>query len=166
VYYDLLKHRDANNLADTAIVRVEQLYPLHTDKLKAILKKFKKAKTFVWCQEEPENMGAATFIRPRLAEVIGKPVGPRKGPKPQLTSLTVQAGGDPVVAKTPSPVVPRQPEPTIESAHRVTEKLPDPQAVTQPHPASPAPARPLTWWDHVKNFGKRMWKGAKGLFGW
>jgi hypothetical protein len=102
---------------------------------------------------------------PKKPEVIGKPVGPRKSAKAQPTSLTVQGGGDPVVAKVPSPVVPTQPEPTIESARQVTEKLPDPQAVTQPHPASPSPARPLTWWDHVKNFGKRMWKGVKGFFG-
>jgi 2-oxoglutarate dehydrogenase E1 component len=74
VYYDLLKHREAGTHSDTAIVRVEQLYPLHTDKLQEVVKKFRKAKQFVWCQEEPENMGASTFIRPRLNEVLGKPI--------------------------------------------------------------------------------------------
>ena len=74
VYYDLLKHRDAGAYSDAAIVRVEQLYPLHTQKLQEIVKKFRKAKHFVWCQEEPENMGASTFIRPRLTDTLGKPV--------------------------------------------------------------------------------------------
>jgi 2-oxoglutarate dehydrogenase E1 component len=72
VYYDLLKHRDANKLADTAIVRVEQLYPLHTAKIESVLKPFSKAKTFVWCQEEPENMGAWSYIRNQLSDLIGK----------------------------------------------------------------------------------------------
>ncbi len=74
VYYDLLKHRDAHNLADVALVRVEQLYPLHTEKLSEILKSFSKAKTFVWCQEEPENMGAWRYIRNQLSDLLGKPV--------------------------------------------------------------------------------------------
>jgi 2-oxoglutarate dehydrogenase E1 component len=74
VYYDLLKQRDAGAHSDAAIVRVEQLYPLHTQKLQDVVKKFRKAKHFVWCQEEPENMGAATFIQPRLTEALGKPV--------------------------------------------------------------------------------------------
>lgn len=74
VYYDLLKHRDANGLKDVAIVRVEQLYPLHKEKLGAILGKFRKAKTFVWCQEESENMGAWTFIRWELSKLLGKEI--------------------------------------------------------------------------------------------
>ena len=72
VYYDLLKHRDADKRVDTAIVRVEQLYPLHTSKIESVLKPFSKAKTFVWCQEEPENMGAWSYIRNQLSDLIGK----------------------------------------------------------------------------------------------
>ena len=74
VYYDLLKHREAGGHSDVALVRVEQLYPLHGEKLQAVAKKFRRAKQYVWCQEEPENMGAATYIRPRLADLLGKPV--------------------------------------------------------------------------------------------
>ncbi len=74
VYYDLLKHRDANKITDTALVRVEQLYPLHMDKIQEILKPFPKAKTFVWCQEEPQNMGAWSFIRNQLSDLVGKPL--------------------------------------------------------------------------------------------
>jgi 2-oxoglutarate dehydrogenase E1 component len=74
VYYDLLKWREAGGHSGVALIRVEQLYPLHGQKLQEAVKKFRRAKTFVWAQEEPENMGAATFIRPRLAELLGKPV--------------------------------------------------------------------------------------------
>ena len=74
VYYDLLKFRDANKRSDTALVRLEQLYPLHREKLAAVLKKYKKAKTFVWCQEESRNMGAWSFLRWDLSEVTGREV--------------------------------------------------------------------------------------------
>lgn len=74
VYYDLLKYADANKITNTVLVRIEQLYPLHTARIQEILKQFSKAKTFVWCQEEPENMGAWSFIRNQLGELVGKPV--------------------------------------------------------------------------------------------
>jgi 2-oxoglutarate dehydrogenase E1 component len=74
VYYDLLKHRDSNGIADAAIVRIEQLYPLHREKLAGVVKKFRKAKTFVWCQEESENMGAWSFLRWDLAQIAGKDI--------------------------------------------------------------------------------------------
>ncbi len=74
VYYDLLKHRDANKLSDVALVRVEQIYPLHEKKLAQVLKAYKKAKTFVWCQEESENMGAWSHLRAPLSKIIGSPL--------------------------------------------------------------------------------------------
>jgi 2-oxoglutarate dehydrogenase E1 component len=58
VYYDLLKAREDGKRADTAIVRIEQLYPLDEEQLKAAVAPFTKAKTLVWCQEESQNMGA------------------------------------------------------------------------------------------------------------
>jgi 2-oxoglutarate dehydrogenase E1 component len=75
VYYDLLAHREKNGLGDkVAIVRIEQLYPLYGEKLKRTVAPFKKAKTFVWCQEEPQNMGAWFFIAFRLADLLQAPV--------------------------------------------------------------------------------------------
>ena len=74
VYYDLLKHRDAGQLLDAAIVRIEQLYPLHREKLAAVLKTYRKAKTFVWCQEESQNMGAWNHLRWDLNQITGKDV--------------------------------------------------------------------------------------------
>jgi 2-oxoglutarate dehydrogenase E1 component len=71
VYYDLDAYRTANQVADTAIVRVEQLYPLHKDKLAALAKAHGKAK-LVWCQEESQNNGAWSFIAPQLEEIFGR----------------------------------------------------------------------------------------------
>ncbi|MBI5425593.1 MAG: 2-oxoglutarate dehydrogenase E1 component [Opitutae bacterium] len=73
VYYDLVDYRVKNNLANTAIVRVEQLYPLHTKRLAELAKKYANAK-LVWCQEEPENMGAARWIAPQLETIFGRKV--------------------------------------------------------------------------------------------
>ncbi len=53
-----------------AIVRIEQLYPLHTEQVKAIVKKYKKVKVLAWVQEEPKNMGAYSHIRENLASIV------------------------------------------------------------------------------------------------
>jgi 2-oxoglutarate dehydrogenase E1 component len=71
VYYDLVKYRRENNLKDAAaIIRIEQLYPLYEDKISRLVKPYQNAKKFVWCQEEPENMGAWTSILPRLLNLF------------------------------------------------------------------------------------------------
>src|SRR5213596_1026 len=66
VYYDLLKYRTERKIEDAAIIRIEQLYPLVEKRLREMLKPFPKNAKLVWCQEEPQNMGAWTFIEPRL----------------------------------------------------------------------------------------------------
>ncbi|MFO7858473.1 MAG: 2-oxoglutarate dehydrogenase E1 component [Ectothiorhodospiraceae bacterium] len=59
VYYDLLTERRNREIKDTAIVRIEQLYPFPGNDLAALLRRrYAKAKTVVWCQEEPKNQGA------------------------------------------------------------------------------------------------------------
>ena len=71
VYYDLIKYRKENNLTDTAaIIRIEQLYPLYKEKVARLAKPFINAKKIIWCQEEPENMGAWTFILPQLLNLF------------------------------------------------------------------------------------------------
>lgn len=73
VYYDLLKYRSAHHLQNAAIVRVEQLYPFHSELLESIIAGFGSApKKWVWCQEEPANMGAWTFMEPRLRALAEK----------------------------------------------------------------------------------------------
>ena len=70
VYYDLLEFRAANKIKNAAIIRIEQLYPLHYNMLKAIVARYPRAqKKWVWCQEEPRNMGAYHYIRSRLEAV-------------------------------------------------------------------------------------------------
>jgi len=61
-YYDLLEKREELKRDDVALVRVEQLFPLPTGKMKEIIKKYKNADDVVWAQEEPRNMGAYSHI--------------------------------------------------------------------------------------------------------
>ena len=72
IYYELLQRRRELKKLDTAIVRLEQLYPFPEKQLKNVIKKYRKAKQYFWVQEEPQNMGAWFFIRSRLARLIGK----------------------------------------------------------------------------------------------
>jgi len=72
VYYDLIAHRDEHKITDTAIVRIEQFYPLNAERLTDIVNPYGKNTTIVWCQEEPQNQGAWTFLAPRLEETFGR----------------------------------------------------------------------------------------------
>lgn len=72
LYYDLIEERKKRNSADIAFVRLEQLYPTHTEKLKKMIKKYKHADRYVWAQEEPCNMGAWEFIGPILQSLLPK----------------------------------------------------------------------------------------------
>jgi 2-oxoglutarate dehydrogenase E1 component len=74
VYYDLAAARTEQNRADVAILRVEQLYPLPADQLRAELGRFPDAE-LVWVQEEPANQGAWPFIALNLPEHLdGRPL--------------------------------------------------------------------------------------------
>lgn len=66
VYYDLLKHRTDNKITDVAILRLEQYYPIPEKELVEVVNGYTKAKSVVWVQEEPENMGALNFLKVRL----------------------------------------------------------------------------------------------------
>jgi len=74
VYYDLCAHRKEAAVDKTAILRIEQLYPFHRELLATLLGPFANASDFVWCQEEPANMGAWTYVSPRLAAIVGSPI--------------------------------------------------------------------------------------------
>jgi 2-oxoglutarate dehydrogenase E1 component len=69
VYYDLHEEREKRGIDDIYLLRVEQLYPVPLKALVQELTRFKKAQ-FVWCQEEPRNMGAYSFIEPYLDWVL------------------------------------------------------------------------------------------------
>ena len=63
IYYDVLEQKEAQGKGDhVALVRLEQIYPFPEKQIEAIIKKYGKDKKYVWLQEEPENMGAWTFI--------------------------------------------------------------------------------------------------------
>ena len=69
VYYDLLEARRTAKIDDIAIVRVEQYYPFPAREIKTELTRYKNAEV-VWCQEEPQNMGAWTFVGSRIGDVL------------------------------------------------------------------------------------------------
>ena len=69
VYYDLLEERDARGLDDVYLLRLEQFYPFPAMSLMKELERFKTAE-IVWCQEEPKNQGAWTFVEPNLEWVL------------------------------------------------------------------------------------------------
>ncbi len=87
VYYDLLEARSDNR--DVALIRVEQLYPFPARAVKEAFAGFPNVKEIAWCQEEPANMGAWNFMRPRIEwldlklpiHYIGRPAsaGPATG---------------------------------------------------------------------------------------
>lgn len=66
VYYDLIDEKQKKNDRSVAIVRIEQLYPLPHHQIKAIIAKYNQARTYIWVQEEPLNMGAWRFIHHEL----------------------------------------------------------------------------------------------------
>ncbi len=69
VYYDLLEERDARGIDDIYLMRVEQFYPFPAISLAKELGRFANADV-IWCQEEPKNQGAWTFIEPNLEWVL------------------------------------------------------------------------------------------------
>ncbi|MDI9397894.1 MAG: 2-oxoglutarate dehydrogenase E1 component, partial [Candidatus Pacebacteria bacterium] len=74
VFYDLQDYQRKNKITHTAIVRLEQIYPLHAKKLTEILSRHSPDAETIWCQEESENMGAWAHLALRLPSVIKKPV--------------------------------------------------------------------------------------------
>jgi 2-oxoglutarate dehydrogenase E1 component len=79
VYYDLLQARDAAGIQDVALVRLEQFYPFPHKSLVTQLSRFPQAEV-IWCQEEPENMGAWTFVDRRLEAVLTEVGGKSRRP--------------------------------------------------------------------------------------
>jgi 2-oxoglutarate dehydrogenase E1 component len=68
IYFELAEKQAKENRQDIAIVRLEQIYPLAQDQLSSLHKKYSKA-TWFWVQEEPQNMGAASFLKMNLHNI-------------------------------------------------------------------------------------------------
>jgi len=71
VYYDLLEEREARGIDNVYLLRVEQFYPYPAHSMSAELQRFKNA-DMIWCQEEPKNMGAWTFMEPNIEWTLGQ----------------------------------------------------------------------------------------------
>lgn len=69
IYYDLVEERNKHNIHEVAIIRLEQYYPFPHNHLKEALKPFKDVQLF-WCQEEPMNMGAWSYLDRQLEGVL------------------------------------------------------------------------------------------------
>jgi 2-oxoglutarate dehydrogenase E1 component len=65
-YYDLLEERENLEREDIALVRIEQLFPLHLKNIQKVIDRYPNVKEYVWAQEEPRNMGAWGFMLERL----------------------------------------------------------------------------------------------------
>ena len=65
-YYDLLEEREILERDDIALVRIEQLFPLHLEKLQKVIDRYPNVVDYVWAQEEPRNMGAWSFMLERF----------------------------------------------------------------------------------------------------
>jgi len=70
IFYELMEYKEKYNVQNVAIIRIEQLYPLHTELLKKIVNLYPNVEEIIWAQEEPKNMGAYPFMFPHLFELF------------------------------------------------------------------------------------------------
>lgn len=90
VYYDILEQKEKRQTgADMAVVRLEQLYPLPEEQLRKIIAEYSKAKRVIWAQEEPENMGAWTYMLRSLRDLNLEVIAPAASASPAAGSPKV-----------------------------------------------------------------------------
>ncbi|WP_299108491.1 2-oxoglutarate dehydrogenase E1 component [uncultured Tenacibaculum sp.] len=65
-YYDMLEERERLGREDVALIRIEQLFPLHNDKIKEVMDRYPNVERYVWAQEEPKNMGSWGYMLERF----------------------------------------------------------------------------------------------------
>ncbi len=71
VHHELARKRSDIGTHHVALVRLEQIHPFNSERMREILAGYPQATEIVWCQEEPKNMGAWTFVQPYLVELTG-----------------------------------------------------------------------------------------------
>ncbi len=86
LYYELLEKKEQEQAKDVVIVRLEQLYPFPQKAIDAVLKRYNKATEYYWAQEEPENMGAWTYLLRAFRSVPLKYVGRPESASPATGS--------------------------------------------------------------------------------
>ncbi|MFE9093702.1 multifunctional oxoglutarate decarboxylase/oxoglutarate dehydrogenase thiamine pyrophosphate-binding subunit/dihydrolipoyllysine-residue succinyltransferase subunit [Streptomyces sp. NPDC007264] len=97
VYYDLDAERRKRGVTDTAIIRLERLYPLAGAELQAEIKKYPNAEKYLWAQEEPANQGAWPFIALNLIDHLDLAVGADIPAGERLRRISRPHGSSPAV---------------------------------------------------------------------
>ncbi|MFD8994973.1 multifunctional oxoglutarate decarboxylase/oxoglutarate dehydrogenase thiamine pyrophosphate-binding subunit/dihydrolipoyllysine-residue succinyltransferase subunit, partial [Streptomyces abikoensis] len=97
VYYDLDAERQKRGVTDTAIIRLERLYPLPGEELQAEIAKFKNAESYIWAQEEPANQGAWPFIALNLIDHLDLAVGADVPARERLRRISRSHSSSPAV---------------------------------------------------------------------
>ncbi|MCZ2524197.1 multifunctional oxoglutarate decarboxylase/oxoglutarate dehydrogenase thiamine pyrophosphate-binding subunit/dihydrolipoyllysine-residue succinyltransferase subunit, partial [Streptomyces sp. HB2AG] len=97
VYYDLAAERKARGVTDTALVRLERLYPLPAQEIQDELAKFTKAQKYVWAQEEPANQGAWPFIALNLIDHLDLVLGAAPDNADRLRRVSRPSSSSPAV---------------------------------------------------------------------
>ncbi|MFE0602254.1 multifunctional oxoglutarate decarboxylase/oxoglutarate dehydrogenase thiamine pyrophosphate-binding subunit/dihydrolipoyllysine-residue succinyltransferase subunit [Streptomyces sp. NPDC058892] len=97
VYYDLEAEREKRGITDTAIIRIERLYPLPGAELQAEIAKFPNAAKYIWAQEEPANQGAWPFIALNLIDHLDLAVGADVPAGERLRRISRPHGSSPAV---------------------------------------------------------------------
>ncbi|MFI1162776.1 multifunctional oxoglutarate decarboxylase/oxoglutarate dehydrogenase thiamine pyrophosphate-binding subunit/dihydrolipoyllysine-residue succinyltransferase subunit [Streptomyces sp. NPDC020801] len=97
VYYDLEAERHKRGATDTAIIRLERLYPLPGAELQAEIKKYPHAEKYLWVQEEPANQGAWPFIALNLIDHLDLAVGADIPPGERLRRISRPHSSSPAV---------------------------------------------------------------------
>ncbi|MER7171381.1 multifunctional oxoglutarate decarboxylase/oxoglutarate dehydrogenase thiamine pyrophosphate-binding subunit/dihydrolipoyllysine-residue succinyltransferase subunit [Streptomyces mesophilus] len=97
VYYDLEAERAKRGITDTAIIRIERLYPLPGAELQAEIAKFPNAAKYIWAQEEPANQGAWPFIALNLIDHLDLAVGADIPHDERLRRISRPHGSSPAV---------------------------------------------------------------------
>lgn len=88
LYYELIQKKEILNINSIAIIRIEQLYPLNQNKLNIIFNKYYQKQEIFWVQEEPENMGACSYILKKLRNIEIKIISPKESPSPAPGTYT------------------------------------------------------------------------------
>ncbi|GGR49979.1 multifunctional oxoglutarate decarboxylase/oxoglutarate dehydrogenase thiamine pyrophosphate-binding subunit/dihydrolipoyllysine-residue succinyltransferase subunit [Streptomyces aurantiogriseus] len=97
VYYDLEAERQKRGVTDTAIIRIERLYPLPGAELQAEIAKYPNAEKYLWAQEEPANQGAWPFIALNLIDHLDLAVGADVPHGERLRRISRPHGSSPAV---------------------------------------------------------------------
>ncbi|MCX2969564.1 MULTISPECIES: multifunctional oxoglutarate decarboxylase/oxoglutarate dehydrogenase thiamine pyrophosphate-binding subunit/dihydrolipoyllysine-residue succinyltransferase subunit [Streptomyces] len=97
VYYDLDAERQKRGAHDTALVRIERLYPLPAKEIQEVLEPFTKAQKYVWAQEEPANQGAWPFIALNLVDHLDLIIGAAPDNADRLRRVSRPSSSSPAV---------------------------------------------------------------------